>query len=114
MLEAADVLLINQRPAIQEMSLAKLTSYFAAGRPVLAAVAATSETARELEPAEAGIRMEAGEPTALARAIVDLKASPDRGEALGSNGRRLVARVLAPEMVLPEYERFLYEVAGAS
>src|SRR5207253_2295922 len=41
MLSAADLLLLNQRPSVDAMALpSKLASYFASGRPVVAAVAA--------------------------------------------------------------------------
>ena len=54
--QAADVLLVNQRASVMDMSLpSKLTSYFASGQPVLAAVSADSETAYEIESACAGL-----------------------------------------------------------
>ena len=81
MLLAADVLLVNQRTAVGEMSLAsKLTSYFMAARPVIAAVAASSETARELERAGAGVLVPPEDPHALAESIVDLKVERERAE----------------------------------
>ena len=57
MLRSADVLLVNQRSAVADMSMAsKLTSYFAADKPVLAAVGVTSETAREVRASGGGRR----------------------------------------------------------
>jgi colanic acid biosynthesis glycosyl transferase WcaI len=45
-LAAADILLVNQRGTVSDMSLpSKLTAYFAAGRPIVAAVQRASETA---------------------------------------------------------------------
>ncbi len=55
MLEAADALIVNQRASVTDMALpSKLTAYFAAGRPVIGAVAPDSETAAELRRAQAG------------------------------------------------------------
>ena len=49
LLAAADVLLLNERATVKDMSLpSKLTSYFRSGRPVLAAVNADGAAAREL------------------------------------------------------------------
>ena len=62
-LAAADFLLLNQRATVRNMSLpAKLGLYFAAGVPVVAAVAEEDETATELAAAQAGVRIEPGEP----------------------------------------------------
>ena len=48
-LAAADVLLVNERPSVGDMSLpSKVTSYLAARRPVLAAVAPDGATAAEV------------------------------------------------------------------
>src|SRR4029077_19009313 len=45
MLEAADALIVNQRATVTDMALpSKLTAYFAAGRPVIGAVAHARET----------------------------------------------------------------------
>ncbi|MBK7625572.1 MAG: glycosyltransferase family 4 protein [Kineosporiaceae bacterium] len=67
-LAAADVLLINERPSVGDMSLpSKLTSYLAAGRPVLAAVADDGATASELRRTKgAGHLVPPGDPEALA------------------------------------------------
>ncbi len=88
MLESADILLINQRSSVDEMSLpSKLTAYFAAGRPIVAAVPPDSETASEVEAAGAGIVVPPGKPEALMNAILELRSDPHRREALGRNGR---------------------------
>src|ERR1700759_4856220 len=65
-LACADVLLVNERPSVGEMSVpSKLTSYFSAGRPVLAATDANGVTAREIRDAGAGVVVPAGDPAAL-------------------------------------------------
>jgi GT2 family glycosyltransferase/glycosyltransferase involved in cell wall biosynthesis len=110
MLRAADVLLVNQRATVGEMSLAsKLTSYFVAGRPIVAAVASTSETARELLRAGAGILAAPEDPRALARTICSVKAGVD--PELGEKGRRYAESNLSAEAVLEGYERFVRTVS---
>ena len=65
MLAAADVLAVTQRASVLDMSVpSKLTSYFAAGRPVVASVAAEGGTAQEVRRSGAGRARAAGGPGA--------------------------------------------------
>ncbi len=76
-LAAADVLLVNEKPGVAEMAVpSKLTSYFSAGRPVLAATDSTGITAAELARADAGVVVPAAEPDALLDAALALAADP--------------------------------------
>jgi hypothetical protein len=62
-LAAAHVLLINERPSVVNMSLpSKITSYFAAGRPVVAAVSRDGATATELTRSGGALVVPAGDP----------------------------------------------------
>ncbi|MEA2450935.1 MAG: colanic acid biosynthesis glycosyl transferase WcaI [Thermoleophilaceae bacterium] len=113
MLAAADVLVVNQRATVGDMSLpSKLTSYFAAGRPTLAAVAPESETAAEVERSGGGVVVPAENPAALATAVRALRDDPDRRVSLGESARRYAAERLAAAAVLPEYERFLSDLCA--
>jgi GT2 family glycosyltransferase/glycosyltransferase involved in cell wall biosynthesis len=115
MLRAADVLLVNQRAAVGEMSLAsKLTSYFMAARPVLAAVHERSETAREIERANAGVLVAPDDPAALAAAIAQFKLSGETGDVLGTRGRAYAEQHLSPSAVLEQYEEFVRTVSRGS
>jgi colanic acid biosynthesis glycosyl transferase WcaI len=106
-MQASDVLLVNQRPSVTDMSLpSKLTSYFAAGRPIVAAASADSETAREIEAAGAGIVVAPDDPTALRDAVISLRMRTEATE-LGDNARRYAESALSRENALAEYERFL-------
>jgi glycosyltransferase involved in cell wall biosynthesis len=107
MLEAADLLVVNQRATVTDMSLpSKLTSYFASGRPIIAAVADGSETAREVERSGAGVAVTPGDTYAFATTVRELRDDPARLRELGARGRNYAER-LRPENVLPEYEAFL-------
>ena len=65
-LGAADVLLVNERPGVARMSVpSKLTSYFRAGKPILAATDATGFTASELAASGAGVCVPADRPDLL-------------------------------------------------
>jgi glycosyltransferase involved in cell wall biosynthesis len=87
-LAAADLLLVNERPSVGDMSLpSKLTSYLSAGRPVLAAVTADGATATELRRTQgAGLVVRPGDPDLLARSIVQLQADEPLRTAMGRAG----------------------------
>jgi glycosyltransferase involved in cell wall biosynthesis len=108
MLQAADVLLLQQRSSVSDMALpSKLTAYFASGRPVVAAVAPTSGAAKEIQGAGAGIVINAEEPSALADSLTSLKRSPETAGRLGRAGEDHARRVLSGERALAGYDRWL-------
>jgi colanic acid biosynthesis glycosyl transferase WcaI len=114
-MQGADVLVVNQRPSVSDMSLpSKLTSYFAAGRPVVAAASSGSETAREIEAAGSGIVVAPGDPRAFREAILSLKADPGGANELGNRGRTYAENVLSPAKILGEYESFVDDLARAN
>ncbi|MGE0229515.1 MAG: glycosyltransferase [Dehalococcoidia bacterium] len=85
-LHAADVLLVTQRATVIDMSLpSKLTSYFMARRPVVAAVDPASATARFIEQSGGGLVVDPDHPGALldaiARATEDIAIAGRLGDA---------------------------------
>jgi len=113
MLHAADLLLVNQRASVGDMSLpSKLTSYFAAGRPVVAAVATDSEAAREVEAAGAGRVVPPEDPSALSGAITDFRNDPEAAVAAGGRARRYATERLSHESSLANIEAFVVETAN--
>jgi len=114
MLPAADALILNQRGAVNEMALpSKLTAYFAAERPVVAAVSEHSETAHEIEAAGAGIVVTPDDPASLKEALLRIRDRPLDAARLGSQGREYANTVLAEKRVLAEYEVFANRLASA-
>jgi glycosyltransferase involved in cell wall biosynthesis len=110
-MQAADVLLVNQRTSVTDMSLpSKLTSYFAASRPVVAAASSNSETAREIEAAGAGIVVSPGDADAFREAIVALRQDPARTDALARAGKAYADSVLSPANTLADYDSFVETV----
>jgi colanic acid biosynthesis glycosyl transferase WcaI len=107
-LAAADALIVAQRPTITDMCLpSKLTSYLAANRPVVAAVAPDSETARELSNANAGLVVPYGDPIQLLEAFESLRKSPQLGAALAARGAAYAAEHLTPEASFAAIDRFV-------
>ncbi|MEV1008674.1 glycosyltransferase [Streptomyces sp. NPDC049881] len=86
-LAAADILVVTQRAAVLDMSVpSKLTSYFTAGRPVIASVAPTGGTADEVRRSGGGLLVTPEDPVRLAAAARELAADPDRADTLGARG----------------------------
>ncbi|NUP43181.1 MAG: glycosyltransferase, partial [Streptomyces sp.] len=86
-LAAADVLAVTQRASVLDMSVpSKLTSYFAAGRPVVASVAAAGGTAHEVDRSGAGVVVPPEDPRALLDAVRALADDPGRADELGARG----------------------------
>lgn len=87
-LAAADVLVLNEADTVAEMSVpSKLTSYFASGRPVVAATAARSAASAEIARSGGGVRVDTGDPAALHATVRGLGLDPERAAATGARGR---------------------------
>ena len=112
-MQAADVLLVNQRASVTDMSLpSKLTSYFAAGRPVVAAASPDSETAHEVESAGAGLVVPPSDPAAFRDAILALKDDQALFDRLAARGAEYARSTLSREAALAEYEAFLAAIVA--
>jgi glycosyltransferase involved in cell wall biosynthesis len=113
-LSAADVLLVNQRGSVRDMALpSKLTAYFAAGRPVVAAVDGESETAREISWSSGGIVAAPDDPRALLAAIDRLARDPGLRAHLAKSAREWADVVLSEEAALRSYEQLVAAVLRA-
>jgi colanic acid biosynthesis glycosyl transferase WcaI len=108
MCRAADVLLVNQRGAVRDMSLpSKLTTYFSAGRPVIAAVHERSETAAEVMRSNGGRIVPADRPVALAAAIARIASDPMGRATFGAAARVYAAETLSRDATLARIESLL-------
>ncbi|GLY39027.1 glycosyltransferase WbuB [Amycolatopsis sp. NBRC 101858] len=104
MLAAADVLVVNERPGLRSVCVpSKLTSYFAAGRPVLAATEPDSPAGIELAAAGAGVRVTPGDPEALLAAALQLGHDRERADRFGESGRRYAKTVLGADEAARRY-----------
>ncbi len=113
-LAAADILLINQRGSVNDMSLpSKLTSYFAAGRPVVAAAAAHSETAREISASSGGLVVAPDDPAALLDALARVAGDPGLRVHMAGSARKWVATTFSETAALHGYEQLLASVLAS-
>lgn len=110
---AADVLLVHQRGGVRDMSLpAKLGTYLASGRPVLAVVEADDEVAREIRASGGGIVVRPGDSAAIAAAIRSLREDPARAAGLGRSGRDFAGRELSPAAAIDAIDLILLAAAS--
>jgi glycosyltransferase involved in cell wall biosynthesis len=106
-LAAADVLLVNQRASVTDMSLpSKLTSYFTTGKPVVAAVA-PGAAEREVAQSGGGLVVPPEDPAALVAAISRLTQDAVLASELGAAGQRFAAASLDRGAALARAEEFV-------
>jgi colanic acid biosynthesis glycosyl transferase WcaI len=107
-LAAADVLLLSQRQSVRNMSLpSKLTSYFLAGVPTVAAVAPNDEVAREIALAGGGVVLEPEDPKRLVDEINNLRTDRARANRLGASAQEFAERELSENSALDGFDFFL-------
>ena len=107
-LAAADVLLVNERASVRDMSLpSKLTSYFVAGRPVVAATHPSSVTTREVIRSGAGLTAPAEDPDALLAVLGQLRRDSRLADLLAATGPEYAATHLSAAAAYERTERFL-------
>jgi len=91
----------------------KVYGIMAAGRPFVAAVERSSEVALVAEEAGCGIRVEPGDPDALASAILELKQDGARRDDMGRRGREELERRYERSIASGRYRDLLERIAGA-
>ncbi|WP_104138149.1 glycosyltransferase [Arthrobacter sp. ZGTC131] len=111
-LASADILLVNELPGVQEMAVpSKLTSYFNAGRPVIAATDEQSVTASELSASGGGVRVDPADPVALVEAAEALGENPLKRAELGKLGLLYRHETLAEAAAIGHYDDFITSLA---
>jgi glycosyltransferase involved in cell wall biosynthesis len=115
LLACADVLLVNELPGVGEMAVpSKLTSYFSAGRPIVAATDTNGVTAQEILDSRAGIVVSAGDPIALLDTSVNLASDIEAGRRLGSLGQQYARRLLGVDRAIDNYEDWVHRLTAKS
>jgi hypothetical protein len=112
-LAGADVLLLNERPEVAEMCVpSKLTSYYAAGRPVVAATNARSAAASEMSASGAGVRVEPDRPDELLAGVLAIAGDRPRAEAMGQRGVAYAREVLSDDAARAGYSSWVERLAA--
>lgn len=113
-LAAADFLLVNELPGVKDMAVpSKLTSYFNAAVPVIAATDRSSVTAFEVEHSGGGVRVDAANPTALVEAAEALASEPAASSRLAENGLRFRHETLSESAAIAKYDEFITSLASS-
>lgn len=111
---AADVLLVNEKVGMSESAVpSKMTSYFASGNAVLAAVAADGVVASELRTSGAGVVVESGSPPGLLAGALTLGADTDGRRRLGAAGQQFARTVLSRAYALDSYVAWVGDLISA-
>ena len=107
-LHSADLLLVNEKPGVQEMAVpSKLTSYFSSGVAVLAATETGSTTADELRSSQAGMRVDPGRPEELVTAVLRLREDSTLRVEMGARGPAYCERLLSERVALDAYDAWV-------
>ena len=110
-LSAADVLLVNEMPGVTEMAMpSKLTSYFHAGRPVVAATDPHGLSAEEVAASGAGTVVPAGDPAKLLDAISSISEDAAAAAQFGANGQRYRQAVLDEHVAIEQWASLIGKV----
>ena len=111
---AADVLLLNERPEVAEMCVpSKLTSYFASGRPVVAATSSKSAATSEVIASGGGRSVAPGQPEALLQVVMEVGADKEEALAMGLRGQLFARDALAEGAARTAYVTWVEQLAGA-
>ena len=105
-LSAADALLLHERPGMKEMCVpSKLTTYFAAKRPVVAVSHPGSAASHEMRASGAGVLVNSGGATALVEAFDRLRSCDLDG--LGEAGLAYARSELSESSAIGRYLSFV-------
>lgn len=111
-LRAADILLVNEHPGLREMAVpSKLTSYFWAGRAIIAASHINSVTSEEVLHSGAGVRVDPGKPRELLDAVRSLMESAELRYSLGEMGTRYQLAHLSENVAVDAFSRVLAQLS---
>ncbi|MAY96991.1 glycosyltransferase [uncultured Nocardioides sp.] len=110
-LAAADALLLHEKPGMKEMCVpSKLTTYFAARRPVIAVTEAESAAAHEVASSQSGLLVRPGDPKEFVAALATVKARDTM--AMGEAGYAYAVRELSEVYALIKYRGWVSRLVG--
>jgi colanic acid biosynthesis glycosyl transferase WcaI len=112
-LAAADCLLVNELPGVANMAVpSKLTSYFDAGRPIVAATDPAGIAAGEVERATAGVVVPAGDPHKLLGMALQLSEDRTQAAVYGAAGNRYCREHLSADSAITAFEQVIQDLAA--
>ena len=101
----ADVGLVTLKRSMKTPVVpSKILGYMAAGKPILASLNPESDGIRILEEAHCGINVLAGNPSAMADAVLKFSADREETRAMGQNGRLYAEKYFSINACINQYE----------
>jgi colanic acid biosynthesis glycosyl transferase WcaI len=111
MYASANLCLVPLRHGIAQDSVpSKVYTIMAAGKPLVAAVDAKSDTWGLVRETGCGIVVPPEDPKAIVEAILWMKDHPEQAYAMGMKGRARVEEDFTPEAVAVQYEKLFQKV----
>lgn len=113
-LNASDLLVVNEQPGVSQMSMpSKVSSYFAASRPVVACTDAEGELGRLLGTEGIGRVILPGDMDAFERVIEEYRTSPTQLLAQKDRARAWAEFNVRPQPILESYRTIIEEEVAA-
>src|SRR5208282_1147364 len=114
LLAACDVCLVTQQTNVADIVFpSKVITLMAAGRAIVASVSGSSDVARLLKKASAGLVVPAEDSASLAQAIAALRADHPRRREMAHNARQFARQNWNREMILTKLESELRALVDA-
>ena len=102
---AADVGLVTLKRSMNTPVVpSKILGFMAAGKPILASLNTESDGIRIVEEGKFGINVPAGDPLAMADAILKLLANEEEGRKMGQRGRLYAEKNFSRTACVTQYE----------
>lgn len=115
MYATSNICLVPLRHGIAQDSVpSKVYTIMAAGKPLVAAVDAKSDTGGLVKETGCGIVVPPEDPKAIVEAILWMKDHPEQAYAMGMKGRARIEKEFTPEVVASQYEELLTKVVARS
>jgi len=109
LMQAADVLLVNERPGVKEMSIpSKLTTYFLAGKPVLVCSEPDSLAGRSVLENRTGFWVQSGNPNQLLTKIFALDSS--ESEKIVKAASKFAEENLSKQAAMKQFKEVLEQL----
>jgi glycosyltransferase involved in cell wall biosynthesis len=109
---ASDVGLVTLKSSMKTPVVpSKILGYMAAGKPILASLNQESDGIKIVEKANCGINVPAGNPAAMADAILKLLANQKETQAMGQHGRSYAEEHFSIDACIDEYEEIFRRIA---
>ncbi len=113
LLTSADVLLVNERPGMREMSLpSKLTSYLVSGKPIVVATDPGSSTAEFVTASGGGLVTPAGDAGKLLDAVSKVGCDESLAVQLAADGQTFAATNLSIDGAMAAYDRWIDDLSN--